>query len=40
MYLDSEIAAHFPDAYRVGPRQVPITDGLLRFRGTRACRSW
>ena len=40
LYLDSEIAAHFPDAYRVNRDRLPVTDGLLLFRGTGARRWW
>jgi hypothetical protein len=39
-YLDSEIAKHFPEAYRIDRDSLPVTDGLLLFRGTGARRWW
>lgn len=40
LYLNSEIAAYFPEHYRVGRDTMPVTDGLLLFRGTGARRWW
>lgn len=40
LYLDSEIAAHFPAHYRTGRDSLPVSDGLLLFRGTGAHRWW
>ncbi|HWO24379.1 MAG TPA: hypothetical protein VNO30_36795 [Kofleriaceae bacterium] len=40
LYMSSELAAYFPEAYRVGRDALPVTDGLLLFRGTGAHRWW
>ena len=39
LYLDSEIAEHFPDAYRVGRDTLAVREGLMLFRGSGE-RSW
>ena len=40
LYMNSEIAAIFPEPYRAGRDTLPVTDGLLLFRGTGAHRWW
>jgi hypothetical protein len=40
LYLDTELAQHFPAAYRTGRDSLPVSHGLLLFRGTGARRWW
>jgi hypothetical protein len=40
LYFDADLAAHFPQAYRDGRDSMPVTDGLLLFRGTGPRRWW
>ena len=40
LYLDTELAQHFPAAYRTGRESLPVTHGLLLFHGTGARRWW
>lgn len=34
LYLNAELAEHFPDAYRVGRDTLPVSEGLLLFHGS------
>ena len=40
LYLDGELAEHFPAAYRTGRDSLPVSHGLLLFRGTGTHRWW
>ena len=40
LYLDSELVQHFPAAYCSGRDRLPVSHGLLLFRGTGARRWW
>jgi hypothetical protein len=40
LYLATEIAQYFPAAYRTGRDSLPVSAGLLLFRGTGARRWW
>jgi len=40
LYLDSELAEHFPTAYRSGRDSLPVRHGLLLFRGAGDRRWW
>ncbi len=40
LYLDAELAEHFPAAYRSGRDSLPVSHGLLLFRGTGGRRWW
>jgi hypothetical protein len=40
LYFDAELVPHFPAAYRRGRDSLPVSHGLLLFRGTGARRWW
>jgi hypothetical protein len=40
LYLDSELLLHFPAVYRSGRDRLPVSHGLLLFRGAGARRWW
>ncbi len=40
LYLDAELSEHFPAAYRSRRDSLPVSHGLLLFRGTGARRWW
>jgi hypothetical protein len=40
LYLGTELAQHFPPAYRAGRDSLPVTDGLLLSHGSGARRWW
>jgi hypothetical protein len=40
LYLATELAQYFPAAYRTGRDSLPVSHGLLLFRGAGARRWW